>query len=82
MGGVLLALERGAIDLAARGDLGGDGLDGAVAQGGGSVGGLVEQGNQLCVAGATVSATVKVRLLAQGSRFRAHRSVPRFGSQT
>jgi hypothetical protein len=38
---MLLALERGAIDLAARGDLGRHGSDGAIAQRGGRLGGLV-----------------------------------------
>jgi hypothetical protein len=47
MGGVLLALKRGAIDLAARGNLGGDGRDGAIAEGGGGFGGLIEQGKKL-----------------------------------
>jgi hypothetical protein len=41
MGGVLLTLERGAIDLAAGGDLGRDGRNGAVAQLGGGLGGLI-----------------------------------------
>ncbi len=43
----LLALERRRIDLAAGRDLGGDGFDGAVPQGGGSFGGLVEERDEL-----------------------------------
>ena len=47
MRGALLALECRGVDLAAGGDLGGDGLDRAVAQGSGRFGGLVEKGNEL-----------------------------------
>ena len=47
MGGVLLALKRLAVDLAARHHLGGDRFDGAVAQGGGGLGRIIEEGNQL-----------------------------------
>ena len=44
---MLLALERGVVDLAAGGDLGGNGLDGAIAQGGGGLGGVVEKGDEV-----------------------------------
>jgi hypothetical protein len=41
MGGMLLALERYVVDLAARGELGGEGLDGPAAQFGGRLSDLV-----------------------------------------
>ena len=41
MSGALLALERGIVELAARGDLGGDRFDGAIAQNGSSLGRIV-----------------------------------------
>ncbi len=80
---VLLAFERGVVELVASGDLGGHALDCAVAQGGGSVRCLVEKRDQLlCGWGHGCSDSQGQGSWLKARDFRAHRSVPRAGSQT